>query len=83
MPTPMNINQYADGLIMLCTLHRKRYGIKAPLRVNDCELIPCRTGCPIKNMPRAVSQEELDEIEMEVFMEAVREKRKEKLEMEG
>lgn len=81
MPVPMNVNEYAEGLLMVCVMHRKRYGITDQLRVNDCDLKPCRTGCHIKNMPKALTREELAGIEREVFMEAVREKRMEKIGM--
>lgn len=81
MPVPMNVNEYAEGLLLGCVMHRKRYGITDQLRVNDCDLKPCRTGCPIKNMPKALTREELTGIEREVFMEAVREKRMEKIGM--
>lgn len=83
MPVPMNVNEYAEGLLMVCVMHRKRYGITDQLRVNDCDLKPCRTGCPIKNMPQAVTPAELKEIEREVFMDALKEKRIKRLENDG
>ena len=47
---PLNVDRYAQGLMILCAGHRSRYGIKQPPKRNDCELKPCRTGCPIKIM---------------------------------
>lgn len=47
---PLNFDQYAQGLMILCAGHRSRYGIKQPPKRNDCELKPCRTGCPIQIM---------------------------------
>lgn len=76
---PMNIEQYAQGLVVVCINHRRRYGINEEPRINDCKIKPCRTGCPILKMPQALTSKELKEVEKEVLFEEIQEMKQSKV----
>lgn len=76
----MNVKEYGNGLIQCCINHRERYGIREPLKRHDCTSKACKTGCPIKRMPQALTKEELEEIEREVAFEELSRMKQEKIE---
>lgn len=76
----MNEIAYGQGLVHCCLKHRERFGIRDSLREKDCELKACKTGCPVKRMPQAITPEELRQIEVDTMREHYKEKRMKDLE---
>lgn len=59
----MSQKKYGVLLLGLCLNHRERFGMnpRQPLKESDCTLQPCRTGCPVKQQPQALTFKEMRE----------------------
>lgn len=77
---PGNIDQLVQVLLNICVKHRHKFGIKGEPYPNDCELKACRTGCPVKRMPDALTNEDFMDVEKEVAFEELKKMKQAKVE---
>lgn len=77
----MAMDQVGQIILNVCATHRQRYRINEMPMAQDCEFKPCKTGCPIKRMPDALTPEDYNEAEKEVWAEEIQRKREEMLEL--
>lgn len=68
-----------NALFQVCVNHRERNRIHQIPRTNDCTTKACKTGCPIKKMPKAITRQALKQIEADVLREEREKKKAERL----